>query len=237
VIASAAKSKLAMKRLAVLHTVALLADRFKAMLRERVPDLDAFHMIDESLLQDLMRHGPSPAITRRVVTLAGLAADAGADLILFTCSSTSPAVDVARQVVETPILKIDDPMAEKAVRTGRRIGLLCTATSTVVPSTELVRSHAARLEREVLVEPWLVEGAFAALQGGDRDRHDTLIGEAAVDLAGRNDVLILAQASMAHLAEPLAERLPLPVLSSPKLAVDAIAERYGMTPLPLAGRG
>jgi hypothetical protein len=42
---------------------------------------------------------------------------------------------------------------------------------------------------------------------------------------------------MAHLAEPLAERLPLPVLSSPKLAVDAIAERYGIIPYPLAGRG
>jgi Asp/Glu/hydantoin racemase len=215
-----------MKRLAVLHTVAMLADRFKGMLRERVPDLDTFHMLDESLLQDLMRHGPSPIVTRRVVAFASLAADAGADLILFTCSSTSPGVDVARQVVATPILKIDDPMAEKAVRTGRRIGLLCTAASTVEPSTNLVRSHAARLQREVAVESRLVDGAFQALQGGDRDRHDALIGDAAADLAPRSDVLILAQASMAHLAEPLAERLPLPVLASPKLAVEAIAERY-----------
>jgi hypothetical protein len=63
-----------MNRLAVLHTVGLLAERFKALLRERLPEVDAFHMLDESLLQDLIRHGPSPAITRRVVTFATLRA-------------------------------------------------------------------------------------------------------------------------------------------------------------------
>ena len=110
------------KRLAVLHTVAFLVDRFKATLRERLPQVDSFHMLDESLLQDLLRHGPTPSITRRVVTFATLAADAGADLILFTCSSTSPAIDVARRIIATPILKIDDPLADRAVTLGRRIG-------------------------------------------------------------------------------------------------------------------
>ena len=29
---------------------------------------------------------------------------------LFTCSSTSPAIDTARQTVSVPIVKIDDPL-------------------------------------------------------------------------------------------------------------------------------
>lgn len=216
-----------MNRLAVLHTVHFLADRFKTMLRDRLPELDTFHMLDESLLQDLLRHGASPAITRRVVTFATLAADAGADLILFTCSSTSPAVDVARRVIATPILKIDDPMAERAVTLGRRIGIICTTSSTQGPSADLVREHAARLEREVAIEPHLVASAFQALSAGDRDEHDRLVREAAAELGRRNDVIVLAQASMAHLAEGLQATLPVHVLSSPPLCVEALVRHYG----------
>lgn len=215
-----------MNRLAVLHTVSFLADRFKAMLRERLPAVDSFHMLDESLLQDLLRHGASPAITRRVVTFAMLAADAGADLIVFTCSSTSPAVDVARRVIATPILKIDDPMAERAVELGPRIGILCSTSSTQGPSVDLVREHATRLGREVTVESRLVAGAFEALSSGDRGAHDRLIRDAAADLAGRSDALVLAQASMAHLAEDLQRTLPVPVLSSPPLCIEALVRHY-----------
>jgi Asp/Glu/hydantoin racemase len=216
-----------MNRLAVLHTVSFLADRFKGMLRERLPAVDAFHMLDESLLQDLLRHGPSPAITRRVVTFATLAADAGADLILFTCSSTSPAVDVARRVIATPIIKIDDPMAERAVEFGPRIGILCTTSSTQGPSANLVQEHASQLGRQVAIEAHLVDGAFTALSAGDRDTHDKLIREAAADLAARNNVIVLAQASMAHLAEGLQSTLPVPVLSSPPLCMEALMRHYG----------
>jgi Asp/Glu/hydantoin racemase len=213
------------RRLAVLHTVRALADRFAGAIRERHPELDQFHMLDESLLQDLLRHGPSPAITRRVVGFAQQAADAGADLILFTCSSTSPAVDVARQTVAPPILKIDDPLAEAAARAGARIGILCTTRSTAGPSEALLRQHAARLglEREIRVE--LVAPAYEALVAGDRDAHDRLLREAADRLAPAVDAIMLAQASMAHLQEELGARTGRPVLASIPLALEEIARR------------
>ena len=44
-------------------------------------------MLDECVLQDLIRQGSSSGITRRIVTLAQMAADAGAELIVFTCST------------------------------------------------------------------------------------------------------------------------------------------------------
>ncbi|MBM3525716.1 MAG: aspartate/glutamate racemase family protein, partial [Alphaproteobacteria bacterium] len=124
-----------MRRLAMLHTVAMLVDRFKTMLAGAVPaGVDVVHLLDESLLRDLMRDGPSPEITRRVVGFAQQAADAGAELIVFTCSSTSPAIDTARHVIRPTILKIDDPMAARAVERGRRIGIVCTTSSTKGPS-------------------------------------------------------------------------------------------------------
>ena len=214
-----------MKRIAFLHTVAALAEKFRALAGPALPDADAFHMLDESLLQDLMRQRPVEGITRRLVTLVGLAVDAGAELVVFTCSSTSPLIDTARRCHQVPILKVDDPMAERAVRLGQRIGVLCTTNSTVAPSSELLAHHAARLGRTVTVEAVLVDNAFAALQRGDRAEHDELVQAAANDLAARTDVIVLAQASMAHLAEPLASRLPLPVLASPPILMEALRER------------
>lgn len=216
-----------MRRLAMLHTVAMLVDRFKTMLAGVVPaGVDVVHMLDESLLRDLMRDGPRPEITRRVVGFAQQAADAGAELIVFTCSSTSPAIDTARHVVRAPILKIDDPMAARAVEQGRRIGIVCTTSSTKGPSEALVRDHAAKAGRDVAIDALLVSGAFDALQAGRRDEHDRLVTAAALEAASRNDVLVLAQASLAHLAEPLSAATPKPVLSSPPLCVEAIRRHY-----------
>lgn len=213
------------RRLAVLHTVRALADRFHGAIREVHPDLDQFHMLDESLLQDLMRDGPSAGITRRVVNFAQGAADAGADLILFTCSSTSPAVDVARQTVAVPILKIDDPLMEAAATVGARVGILCTTTSTAGPSEALLRAHAARLGVSPEIEVVLVAPAFAALSKGDRARHDALLRAAATDLATRADAIVLAQASMAHLQEELGGMTHRPVLASFPLAMAEIGRR------------
>ena len=68
-----------MRRLAVLHTVGMLVERFKGLLAGAVPaSVDVVHMLDESLLRDLMREGETPAIVRRVVSLATQAADSPA---------------------------------------------------------------------------------------------------------------------------------------------------------------
>jgi hypothetical protein len=78
------------RRIAFIHTVAMLVERFCPRFQSELPDADCFHMLDESVLQDLIRQGPSSGITRRIVTLSQVAADAGAELIVFTCSSISP---------------------------------------------------------------------------------------------------------------------------------------------------
>jgi len=212
-------------RVAFVHTVGFLADEFRKLMRAQLPDVDAFHILNESLLQDLLR-GTSPAqVHRRVAEQLMLAADAGASLLVMTCSSTSPGVDVARQMTDLPILKIDDPMAAQAVRSGRRIGLLCTATSTVAPSTALLEAHAAQQGREIQVRPEVNAAAYQALFSGDRATHDRLVRESATRLAGEVDVLVLAQASLAHLAGPLGEALQCPVLASPPLLMRELAQR------------
>jgi Asp/Glu/hydantoin racemase len=212
-------------RVAFVHTVGFLADEFRKLMRAELPEVDSFHILNESLLQDLLRGVPPPRVYRRVTEQLMLAADAGADLIVMTCSSTSPGVDVARQMIDRPILKIDDPMAAEAVWRGARIGLLCTATSTVGPSTALLNLHAAQQGRQVRIQPQVNAQAYQALLSGDRATHDRLVSESAARLAADVDVLVLAQASLAHLAEPLAAQLPCPVLASPSLLMRDLAHR------------
>ena len=188
-----------MKRLAVIHTVLFLADFFKKKLSDRYPTLDSFHVVDESLLKDLLKAGGlTPNIIRRAAMQAGLAKDAGAEAILFTCSSSSPAVDLIREMIDIPILKIDDPMAEKAVHLGKKIGIVCTASSTVGASKKLIESHAAKQGKDVEVMVRLESAAFEAVMKGDKDKHDKLVTNAVVLLREISEVIILAQASMSH---------------------------------------
>ena len=211
------------QRLALLHTVVFLADMFKELLKENLPNVENFHIIDESILQELLREGHlTPGIIRRIAAQAISARDAGADLILFTCSSTSPAVDTVQALMDVPILKIDDPLAEKAVELGERIGVVATADTTLGPSVSLIETHAARRGKQVKVTSKLESRAFRAIMSGDREEHDKKVRSAVFQLAESNDVVVLAQASMAHLAEELKKSASVPVLASPKLCMSAL---------------
>lgn len=209
-------------RVAFVHTVAMLVDLFRRSCEVQLPGVEVFHILNESLLKDLLRDGPSPRIADRVVRQALIAVDAGADIVVATCSSTSPMMDIARPLSPVPILKIDEPMAEAAVAAGRRIGLLCTATSTVEPSSNLLKTMAASKNKSIEIEVSLVTAAYDALFAGKRDIHDTLVIEAAAALAQRCDIIVLAQVSLAHLQDAIVSDTSRPTLASPPLLMERL---------------
>jgi Asp/Glu/hydantoin racemase len=212
------------KRIGLVHTVLGLAGLMDGLIKERHPGVEVFHFVDEKLLADLLANGGLDAsITARMTRYGEMAAQAGADLVLSTCSSTSPAIDVARKTVQVPFLKIDDAMAERAVSEGTHIGLLCTASSTVAASRGLLESHASAKGRSIRITPVLKEEAYRAKFSGDQARHDAIVSETAIELARETDLVVLAQASMAHLADELSARTGRPVLASPRLCVEALS--------------
>src|SRR4051794_10551194 len=184
-------------RIGFVHTVTFLAERFHGLMQAQHPGADWFHIVNESLLKDLFRGENTATVYRRVVAQVMLAVDAAADLVVMTCSSTSPAVDIARKLTTVPIVKIDDPMADEAVRLGSRIAVICTNNSTPGRSQALLRAHAEAQGKQVEIEPVVRAEAYKALASGDKARHDELVTRAAQDVAGRSDVLVLAQASIA----------------------------------------
>lgn len=212
------------KRIGMIHTVLGLAGLMDGLTKQRHPGVEIFHFVDEKLLADLLANGGLDAsITQRMTRYGEMAQEAGADLVLSTCSSTSPAIDSARKTVQVPFLKIDDAMAERAVSEGTHIGLMCTASSTVSASRGLLESHAAAKSRSIRITTVLEEEAYRAKFSGDQARHDSIVSEAAAKLGQDTDLVVLAQASMAHLADDLGKRIGKPVLASPRLCVEALS--------------
>jgi aspartate/glutamate racemase len=196
-------------------TVLSLPATFTELAGELVPDADVFHIADETLLGVTRREGRlTPTTRRRVLGYIESAADAGADLVVVTCSSIGPAVDDSHNFVDVPVLRIDEPMADEAVRLGSRIGVVATLSTTLEPTAELVRRRAREAGKDVEVVTHLCEGAFGS------DRHDELVRAGIEALAAETDVVVLAQASMARVAVDS----PVPVLSSPRLGMQRVAE-------------
>jgi aspartate/glutamate racemase len=184
-------------------------------------DVQVLHVADEMLLDVVLRKGGlSPFIYRRVADHVVAAEQAGANVVMFTCSSISPCAEVAALMVNVPVLKVDQPMVDEAISIGSRIGVAATAPTTLGPTTGLVRARAALAGRQVTVDALLCEGAYDALFAGDVETHDRIVRDALKGLMARNDVVVLAQASMARVADTIpGDERGVPVLSSPRPAM------------------
>jgi Asp/Glu/hydantoin racemase len=212
-------------KLALIHTVSLVAV-FNELCAEVMPWAEVVNVVDEILLRTVLAEGGlSPAICRRVAEHVEAAEQAGADAVLLTCSSISPCADAARLLAGIPVLKVDEPMVRKAVGLGSRIGVVATARTTLAPTTELIRSTAADMGKEVEIIPVLCEDAYEPMLSGDSETHDRIVSKAIKELTAQSDVIVLAQASMARVGEtaPGGDGYAVPVLSSPRLAVQAAA--------------
>ena len=128
------------------------------------------------------------------------------------------------EVAPVKVFRIDGPMAEKAVREGKKIGVIATLPTTLEPTVKLLLDKAEEAGREIEVVKGLAEGAFAAGQSGDKATHDRLIEEVAKTIADKVDVIVLAQGSMAAMEQKLIEMTGKTVLSSPLLGVLGVKE-------------
>lgn len=213
------------KTLGLIHTSATLVPVFQQLCNQYLPGVQVFNIVDDSLIKNVIKNGElKPDTARRVVSYAASAEAAGADFILYTCSSIGAAVETAATLSKVPVLRVDQPMADKAVQIGKRIGVIATLPTTLNPTTDLVKRRAAAAGKEVEVTATLCEGAFDALMSGDSAKHDTMVAEKLKELASKVDVIVLAQASMARVVDTLDEAdKKVPILASPAIAIEHLS--------------
>ena len=211
-----------MTTLALLFTSPVVIKPVNAVVRVAMPAVRVVNLLDDAILPDIAHAGNVGAVERRVTLLAQCAADARADALMITCSSISELAAAAADASGLPVYTIDEAMAEEAVRRGPRIGVLATLATTLDPTCRLIERKAHTAGKAVTIRRELAHDAYERLLRGDGDGHDAILRAALDGLARTQDVIVLAQASMARLIDARAEPFPVPVLSSPRLGIDRV---------------
>ena len=120
-----------MKTLYTINTVnnfmGMIYEPFGKVFEEKNPDVKIYNIMDDSLLVDTRTYnGMTPTIASRMLNYAKAAEASGADGVLVTCTSVNEATKFIRPLMNIPILNIEEPVAEMAVKNGKKIGILGT---------------------------------------------------------------------------------------------------------------
>ncbi len=229
-----------MPYLALLHSGEAHVGAFAALFEEILPEAMLSHLVREDLLlRAQLAGGLTPEVAAETAGSLRELAGQGAALLLCTCSTLGPAVEAAADGIDVPVLRVDRPLAEAAVAAGSRLLVVAALETTLAPTRALLEDAAAKAGRDVSLEMLSLPEAWEAFEAGDGEGYRRQIA-AAVRAAvedtaagggtggngtGGFDAVVLAQASMAGAAETLAD-LGIPVLSSPRLAVERAAALY-----------
>lgn len=211
----------------LLHTAASHIDGFERLLGALAPGASARHEVREDLLELACRLGVDhPQVIAQVATAVQHAAGAdGAAFVLCTCSTIGGIAEQAGRAAGLRVLRVDRPMAEQAVRAGRRVLVLAAVDSTLAPTTILLREAAASAGVQMDLRTLLCEGAWALFETGRTQDYLRAVADVVTTLADEADVIVLAQASMAAAADLCASEPP--VLSSPRSGLAAALAASG----------
>ena len=217
------------KKIAIVHTSFVSVEDLKQLFAEVIPEAKLVHIVDDSLLAEVMENGyATPNVFKRVCDYYVNASGLGVDAIFNQCSSVGEAADAAAKLISTPVLKVDEAMAEEAVKLGTKSAVVATVASTMGPSTRLVKAKAKEAGTDIEVIECLVDGALKVLmQEGDRAKHNQLVKEKMLSIQNEVDVFVLAQGSMVVLVPEL-DDIEKPVLTSPRLGVQKMRKVLGL---------
>lgn len=212
-------------QIACLHTADSNVDIFE----EAAADLGLSpHMLQHSVRADLLFNveqagSLTPSIiaaTHEAIRTVG----ENADIVILNCSTLGPALDSYEGMER--VIRVDHALAEMAAQQTGLVAVLCTAPTTVEPTTELFQALAT--SSAATIELILIEGAWDAFRAGSLTDYSRLISEAAEQAYQQGAVqVVFAQASMAE-AAILVRNGPLPLtspISGLKAAMLMLSER------------
>lgn len=209
-----------MKTVVAIHTAMAMVEPTKELFATHLPGVRLINIVDDSLIQDVIRDGGvQPAIEKRLKSYYHAAVETGADLIFNTCSSVGDIAIASRPELPIPLVKIDDAMARTAVERYKRIGVMATLPTTLNPTSKLISRFSEEMGADISIVEGLVDGAFEALMGGDNEEHDRRVLQKAMEISDKVDVILLAQGSMARVENRIISETGKPVLTSPLLGV------------------
>lgn len=214
-----------MKKVTLIHTGFALVEVLTDLFNSIIPEAELTHILDDSLLREVMAKGKvTEPVIKRMVSYFKAAEEFRVDCIFNVCSSVGEVADIAREKVKTPIVKIDEKMAEDAVARAANIGVAATLKTTLEPTCRLIESKASAKGKKINIKTTLCPGAFEELMSGNPDNHDKIVLEGVNDLAKDIEIIVFAQGSMARLKSKLDSNMAEKVFTSPESGVREVRE-------------
>jgi len=215
-----------MSVLAFLHTAAPNVAVFTDLAARLDPTVPTRHELIEDVLAGAVGTGEVTGAMRSQTeaTVLRLVAE-GAPVVMCTCSTIGGVAEATRVPSGARVMRIDRPMAEAAIASGRRIVVAATLPSTLGPTRALLQQVADSKGRTIEMVDVLCELAWPHFARGDRDAYANEIARTVRAVASDTDIVVLAQASMAPAAERL-EAIGIEALASPELGVRAALAAY-----------
>ena len=202
-----------------LHTAHVHTATFTGLLAAISPQIASTHVVDETLLADAQARGGVDEDLRTRLTIRLREAAATASVVVCSCSTISGAAESLADEIGVRVIRVDRPMAEQAVALGPRIAVVAALASTIGPTTELLQSVASEVARSIEIVELACSDAWSEFESGDMESYLDAVARAVDSIDVPVDVVVLAQASMAGAVDRV--HVAVPVLSSPRLAVEA----------------
>lgn len=213
-----------MVKVALIHTVQSVLLTFEKRLKDEIEDAKVVNALDEFLASDPAEKGEfTKDNMQRLFSIVKCAEMTQPDAIVVTCSTLSPIIENIRPFIKVPLITIDEAMIQKAAESGSKITIMATADSTVEPTKTKLISEAKKQNKELDISVIVCPDAYIAIKAGDQQYHDEIIKRRALDIK-QQDVVILAQASMAHLEDIVQKICGCTVLSSPRMCIAQLKE-------------
>ncbi len=208
-----------MKKIGLIHTTPATVASLTDLVKELIEGAEVVNILDDSILPDMKAGGHEEAVRNRWLSYARILEERGVAAVLSACSTVGAIAEEADRILQIPVYRIDEAMIDESIRTGTKISVLATLSSTLTPTVDLLkRKGGEKLEIRV----HLVEGAYDLLMAGNRKEHDRLIREAVGQEAGLSQVILLAQASMAGALEGADAFDNVRILTSPRLGIEKL---------------
>lgn len=223
------EQKLVGKTLGIIHAAVFTANTVAPCCKEIIPEVEIMHLGDDTVQRDNLKApvGTIPKVNFfKFSTYCHFLEEAGVDLIMLGCSTFNQAAEYARPMINTPILNIDRPMMDLAVKQGKRVGLLGTLPSTMPASERLLREAGrdAGID-DLIVKPVLEAEAFKVLRAGDTAKHNEMLLDAIAKLSKEVDAIVMAQVSMSALEGELKNHdFGIPVYNSGRTGFERARE-------------
>ena len=163
-------------------------------------------------------------VAAKLLSIFSASVSEGADVILSVCSTMGDIAEAAQPLFEkagVPIIRIDEAMMHYAVCTYKRIALIASCTTIMLPNKRLMEKSLRAEESDSSVTYIVID----EMQGKSGAEVSDIVIREMLKYEGDFDVAVMTQASLGPFTKEIEEKLGIPVLSSPDFGAKEVFKR------------